>query len=153
MTAQQKRGSDHDETDNRSQLDHREPELEAAIRGHAAQVDGEENSRENQNPNPGAHAREPIGHVSGGGHHFRADVQGDAEPVSGASDESEKGVEIKLAINAERSGSGVSASQFAESHGKGEVAEGGDDEAENGSGSGDLHRRTGTEQKTGANGS
>ena len=70
----------------------------------------------------------------------------------GAGDESGELAEIKVAVDAEASGCGMSAGEFAEGHGHGPRNEGGGDEAENGCGPGDFHGCAGAEEKAGADG-
>ncbi len=150
--AGQQRGGDENEGDDGGKLDHGQPEFDAAVRADAAQIDDEKQSCEDNNPEIGAHAGKPCGHVSGGGDHFRADGEGEADPVAGARDESSEVVEIKIAIDAEAAGGGMGTGQFAESHGDRPVDEGGGDKTKNGRGSCDLHGCAGAKEKTGTDG-
>ena len=148
----EQRGADHDEGDDGGELDHGEPEFEASVGADAAEVDEQQEGGEDQNPDVGADAGKPSGHVGGGGDHFCADVEGEADPVSGAGDESDEMVEIEVAVDAEGSGGGMGAGEFAEGHGDGPVDEGGGDEAEDGGGAGDFHGGAGAEEEAGADG-
>src|ERR1039458_295339 len=150
--AGEQRGADDDEDDDGGEFDHGEPELDASVGADAAQVDGEQQSGENHNPKVGAHTGKPGCNVGGGGDHFGADGEGEAEPVSGAGDVSGELVEIKIAVNSETSGSGMGAGEFAEGHGHGPSDEGGGDEAEDGGGPGDFHGGAGAEEESGADG-
>ena len=69
-----------------------------------------------------------------------------------AREESGVGVEVEVAVDPERSGGGMRASQFAQCHGDGPVDEGGGEKAEDGCGSGDFYGGAGTEQQAGADG-
>ena len=150
--AEQQGGADHDEGDDGRELDHGEPELDASVGADAAQIDDEQHSGEDDDPDVGTHAGKPVRHVGGGGDHFGADGEGEADPVSGAGDESGERVEVEIAVDAETAGGGMSAGEFAEGHGDGPVDEGGDEKTEDGGGAGDLHGRAGAEKKAGADG-
>ena len=139
-------------SDDGGEFDHREPELDASVGADAAQVDGEQQGGENNNPKIGAHAGEPRCHIGGGGDHFCADGKGEAEPVSSAGDVSGEGVEVEVAVDTEASGGRMGAGEFAEGHGDGPVDEGGGDEAENGGWTGDFHGSTRAEEEAGADG-
>ena len=109
-------------------------------------------AREDDDPEIRADARKPGGHVGGGSDHFSADGEGEAEPVSGAGNESGELIEVEVAVDTEASGGGMSAGEFAEGHGDGPRNEGGGDEAEDGGGAGDFHGGAGAEEEAGADG-
>ncbi len=150
--ADQQRRAYQDESDDGGQFDHGEPELGASIGADAAQIDDEQERGENQNPNVGADAGEPVRHVCGRCNHFGADGEREADPVSGAGDESSEGADVEFAVDAETSGGGMSAGQFAEGHGDGPVDEGGGQKAEDSGGAGDLHSRARSKEQAGSDG-
>ena len=150
-TEQQGR-ADYDKDDDGGELDHGEPELGASVGVNAAQIQDEQHAGEDNDPNIGTHAGEPRRHVSGGGDHLGADGEGQAHPVSGPGNESGEGVEVEVAVDAETPGGGMSAREFAESHGDGEVDECSDQKTQNSRRAGDFHSGAGAEKQAGSNG-
>src|ERR1700722_3372033 len=150
-TEQQTR-SDDDKSGDRSQLDYRKPEFETAIRADAAEIDQKQCRGKHEDPHVGVHAGKPICHVGRGCDHLRADIERHSDPVTGASEKTGEGIEVKFAVNAKRSGGWMGARQFAQSHGDRKADESGGDEAENRSGSGNLHSGAGAEQNSSTDG-
>src|SRR5580658_4589030 len=138
-TAAEEQGcSGHDEDHDGGELDHGEPEFEASVGTYAAEVDEKKQGRKYEDPKLAGHGGEPVGHVSGGSREFGSDGESYGGPVCGAAEKSQILVEVEFAVEAERSGGGVHAGQFAQSHGDGVGDEGGDDVADDDAGSGDF---------------
>ena len=116
------------------------------------EVDGEKEGGKGEDPEDGGHARKPELHVGGGGDHLGSDGDGDGEPVAGAGNEAGPVVEVEVSIDAEGTGGGMSAGEFAEGQGDGPTDEGGEDEAEDDGGSGEFDGGGGAEEKSGADG-
>src|SRR5271168_2006171 len=109
-TAAEEQGcSGDDEGHDGGELDHGEPEFETSEGTYAAQVDEKKQGREYDDPKLAGHGREPVGHVGGGGGEFGSDGEGDGGPVGGAGEESEIGIEVEFAVEAEGAGRGVHA--------------------------------------------
>ena len=145
-------GAEHDEGGDDGDLDHGEPEFEAPVGVDAEQISREQEAGKSSDPDDGGHAWKPEVHVGGGGDHLGADGDGDGEPVSGAGDESGPLVEVEVSVDAEGTGGGMSAGEFAEGQGDGPADEGGEDKAEDDGGPGELNGGGGAEEESGADG-
>src|ERR1039458_1345441 len=73
-------------------------------------------------------------------------------PAPRAGNEAGPVVEVEVAIDAEGTGGGMSAGEFAEGEGDGPTDEGGEDEAEDDGGSGEFNGGGGAEEESGADG-
>src|ERR1017187_7029341 len=91
---------------------------------------------------------EPELHISGGGNHLSANGDRDGEPVSRAGNESGPVIKVEVAIDAERTGSRMSAGQFAERQRDGPTDEGGKNEAQDHGGGGQFDGGRGTHRKS-----
>src|ERR1019366_4642120 len=149
-SGEEKRGSERNEVRDDGDLDHGEPEFEAAVAVNAEQVGTKKERGENSDPEEGGAARKPELHVGGRGHHLRSDGDGDGEPVSGAGNEAGPLVEVEISIDAEGAGCGMGAGELAEREGDGPADEGGEDEGEDDRGSGKRDGGGRAEEKAGA---
>ena len=118
--AQQQPCSEHDKSRNGCHLDHGEPVFKARIVAHAAKIDQQQQGGEKQHPGHRRDGREPISQVRRGGNQLRADGDRDCRPVPRSSNKSCPWVQVKIAIDTERTGGGMHAGEFAQSQGHGQ---------------------------------
>ena len=150
--AQQQPRSQHDESGDGRDFDHREPVFKAGIVAHAAKIDQQQQDGKKHHPKQSRDRREPIGEIGGGGDQFRADRDRDGRPVAGASNKSRPLVQIDVAIDPERTGGGMHAGEFAQRQGYGQRDECRQDKTKDDAGSGDFEGRRRSQQQASPDG-
>ena len=93
--------ADHNEGEDRNDLDGRKPVLDRAEDLHVHGVDADQDRGKQQHPQPRRRSREPVLHVGGHGRDFGADRKHDAGPVGVAHQKARERIDIVFGIGTE----------------------------------------------------